>query len=238
MLKARLESGAWAADAAPATEHRLCEEFGASRTTVRQALSHLKEAGLLESRAGVGTRRARSVLAKKVVRASGDPLHATVPTKPRVTAAGTVASPAPVAEFFGIRAGAPIWHFVRVYSLQGEPLSIVDSYLPAPLGAAFTRADLQRQPMHQLLWERHQLRLHRSVHTVRVGRADVDVAAQLQVALADPVLHVQSCVYLADGAPIRWTENWFREDRYEYVAEMEWPDPPTLMLAPRGRPND
>jgi GntR family transcriptional regulator len=82
-----------------------------------------------------------------------------------------------------------------------------------------------KQPMHELLWQQYGMRLHRSVHTVRVARADLAIASLLGVALADPVLRVQSSVFLADGKPIRWTWNYFDEDRYEYVAEMEWPAP-------------
>jgi hypothetical protein len=39
------------------------------------------------------------------------------------------------------------------------------------------------------------------------------------------VLAVQASIYLPDGRPVRWVDNAFREDRYEYVAEMAWPAP-------------
>ncbi len=224
VLRARLASGKWQPGSAPATERQLCEEFGASRTTVRQALEQLKRDGLLRSRTGVGTHSVRTPVSHKVVRTSGDPLHAALSTRPRVVDAGEVPATPAVAAFFGIAAGDPVWHFVRVHALEGRPISVVDSYLPARLGAAFKRSDLRR-PMQALLRERYGLRLHRSVHAIRVARADVDVARALGIALADPVLQIQSSVYLADGSPIRWTDNHFREDAYEYVAEMRWRDP-------------
>jgi len=236
VLRLRLESGAWPAGQSLATEQRLCAEFGASRTTVRQALSQLKQAGLLESRAGIGTRGVGVPVKRRIVRSSGDPLHAGLNSKPRVVSLGEVPCPANVAAFFGINLGAPVWHFVRIHMLDSTPLSVVDSYLPAHLGAGLTRSSL-RQPMHELLWDRFGIRLKRSVHTLRVARADVDIASMLGIALADPVLRIQSSVYLADDKPIRWTENFFREDQYEYVAEMEWPAPttPTNPAAKRAR---
>ena len=226
VLRSRLESGIWSTHGALATEQRLCEEFGASRTTVRQALGHLKQAGLLESRTGVGTRGVSAPVKRMIVPASGDPLHAALDTRPRIVTVGEVACPQPIAAFFGIAVSAPICHFVRVHMLDGKPLSVVDSYFPLAIGKAFDRAALRR-PIPELLWERHGLRVERSVHSIRVGRADLDIAALLCVALADPVLRIQSSAYLPGGVPIRWTENYFREDRYEYVAEMEWPAPRT-----------
>jgi hypothetical protein len=44
-------------------------------------------------------------------------------------------------------------------------------------------------------------------------------------ALTDPVLHVQSTVYLDDDRPIRWTDNYFHEEKYEYFASFDWSDP-------------
>ena len=224
VLLLRLESGAWVDGGPLITEQRLCEEFGASRTTVRQALSQLKQVGLLESRAGVGTRSVVTPVKRKIIGSIGDPLHAGFNSKARVVSLGQVPSPPAVSQFFGLPLGAPIWNFVRIHTLEGKPLSVVDSYLPVHLGRALTRTAL-RQPMNELLWERFGIRPKRSVHTLRVARADVDIASMLGIALADPVLRIQASAFLSDGKPIRWTDNYFREDQYEYVAEIEWPDP-------------
>ena len=112
---------------------------------------------------------------------------------------------------------------------------MVDAYLPVQIGSAFSRAEL-KQSMHELLWQRFRLRQARSVHSIRVARADVEIAGYLGVALADPVLRIQASVYLDDGKPIRWIDNSFREDQYEYVAELEWLDPAGSSAAGAGAP--
>jgi GntR family transcriptional regulator len=227
VLRVRIESGRWSSGG-PLTEQALCEEFRVSRTTMRQALVQLKQVGLLRSRRGVGTQQGVAPPARKIVRSSGNPLHASLQTRARVQTLGTVPAPGSVAAFFGIPQGQEVFRFVRVHELEGAPLSVVDSYLPASLAMVFTRTTL-RKSVHELLWRRFRLRQSRSVHAIRVARADIDVAGLLGIALADPVLRVQSSVYLPDGAPIRWIENFFREDRYEYVAEMDWPHPSKVL---------
>lgn len=226
VLKSRLEARDGAHSVPFATEHALCEEFGVSRTTVRQALGFLKREGLVTSRPGVGT--SGTSINRRVVRSSGDPLHGMLQSKPRIVSVGRVAAPAVVATFFSLEPDTPVFQLTRVHDLDGGPLSVVRSYLPAGYAVGLSRS-AWRQPMHELLWERFGLRLARSVHTLRVARAMADVAQMLEIGLADPVLRIQASTYLADGSPIRWTENYFREDRYEYVAEMQWP-------APRRRP--
>jgi len=227
VLKSRLEASDGTHGAPFATEQALCDEFGVSRTTVRQALGFLKRQGLVVSRPGVGT--TGTATARRVVRSSGDPLHGMLESKPHIVSLGRVTVPPVVARFFGIATDEVVFQLTRVHELDGSPLSVVRSYLPAELALA---RNAWRQPMHELLWERFGLRLARSVHTLRVARAMADVAALLGIGLADPVLRIQASTYLDNDTPIRWTENYFREDRYEYVAEMQWP-------APRGgkRPN-
>lgn len=224
VLRSRLESRD-AADTRPfATEHALCAEFGVSRSTVRQALSHLKREGLVTSQPGVGTRGTQSRVANRIVRSSGDPLHGMLTSKPRIVSMGCVPAPPPVAKLFALEPGEPVFRLTRAHQLDAIPLSVVRSYLPQALAAGVARSEW-RLPMHDLLWQRFGLRIARSVHRLRVARAMADVAALLDIDLADPVLRIEASAYLDDGRPLRWTENFFREDRYEYVAEMQWPAP-------------
>jgi GntR family transcriptional regulator len=221
VLRLRIEAGIWPPSGARVTEQDLCGEFSVSRTTIRLALSALKQAGLLKAKRGVGTEGVNLPVRRQVVGSGGDPLHASLGTHVRVVHSGEADAPAAAAAFFALSPGERLWRIVRVHLLKGEPLSVVDSYLPAALGAALPRRQLRR-PMHDLLWQHFALRQAHSVHTIRVARADIDVAPLLGIALADPVLQIQSSVHLPDGKPIRWIRNSFREDRYEYVAEMEW----------------
>ena len=224
VLKSRLESRDRSAPGPFATERSLCEEFAVSRATARQALAYLKREGLVTSRPGVGTTGTAVRSTNRAVRAAGDPLHGMLKSKPRVVGVGRVEASVAVASFFGMQAGAPLFAVTRVHDLEGEPLSVVRSYLPLAFAVGVPR-NAWREPMHDLLWQRFGLRLARSVHTIRVARAVTDIANLLHIGLAEPVLRIQASTFMSDGRPIRWTENFFREDRYEYVAEMKWPKP-------------
>lgn len=208
-----------------ATECALCEEFGVSRTTIRQALAALKREGLLQSRRGVGTRIVRPRAKRTYTRSTGDPLHAGLGSDRRILSCRLEAPPASAADFLGLSPGEQAFGILRVHQIDHEPISVVASWLPSICAERITPAALRRATLHELLWRRFGLRQRKSVHTIRVARVDARVAGLLGVALADPALYIQSSVRLADGRPIRWTENWFREGRYQYTAEMDWPAP-------------
>lgn len=223
ILRSRAEAGGLGPNGNLATEQQLCAEFGVSRTTIRQALGLLKQEGRLSSRRGVGTRLVPHTTPRRLSSAVGDPLHAGLGSTERVVSIERVEPPADVRAFLKPDERGVV-RLVRTHTLKDGPLSVVVTYLPAQYATGITVKTLRRS-VHELLWLRHGLLQKRSVHRIGVARADTQVASLLEVGIADPVLHVQSSAYLDDGRPIRWTDNYFREDRYAYQAEVAWKKP-------------
>src|ERR1700761_9411596 len=213
MLRSRADTGGLA------TEQQLCAEFGVSRTTVRQALAVLKQDGLLQSRRGVGTRFVPHAATPRHTSLIGDPLHAGLDTVEKVISIEPFEPSAEVRAFLDID-GEAVTRLIRVHVLDGAPLSVVVTYM----SSRYAPRTLRRS-VHEFLWERHGLLQKRSVHRIGIARADTMVAPLLGVALAEPVLHVQASAYLDNGRPIRWTDNYFREERFAYQTEVEWKRP-------------
>jgi GntR family transcriptional regulator len=230
VLRRRIEAGEWGQGNHLATEQALCKEFGVSRTTVRHALSQLKQEGLLSSQRGVGTRRVGEPTRTKYVSSLSDPLHATLDSDPRVVSTEMVEARGPVAAFLRMREGEPLLRLIRVHYLEGEPLSVVESYLPAIMQGAIDQ--FPHRSLHDIMWNDFDLKVAKSVHTISVSRAEPYIADLLQIGLGDPVMHVQASTYLQDGRPIRWTDNFFREDRYQYSAEFFWEPPQSAKSHP------
>lgn len=222
-LRGRAERGALA------TEQQLCVEFGVSRTTVRQALGLLKQDGLLQSRRGVGTRVVAEPQARRLTSSIGDPLHAGLGTVVKVISIERVEPPSEARAFLG-HEGEDITRLLRVHRLHGEPLSVVVTYMPSRYAPRTLHGTV-----HEHLWRQHGLLQKRSVHRIGIARADTMIAPLLGVTIAEPVLHVQASAYLDDGRPIRWTDNYFREDRFAYQAEIEWTQPASHEARARKR---
>ncbi len=73
----RIHSGALGADEQLPTEQALMQGFGVSRTVVREALSRLQAAGLVETRHGIGTFVCRAGHEAQVLRVSAEQLATT-----------------------------------------------------------------------------------------------------------------------------------------------------------------
>ena len=118
-------------DAIP-SERLLCERFGVSRMTVRQAVDALVVEGLLEREQGRGTFVAPAKVDLQVRLASfGEEMaRRGMVASSRVIAAEEVAATPDVADALELLPGDPVHHLHRVRYADGEPMAIEQSWGP------------------------------------------------------------------------------------------------------------
>ena len=134
-MEGAIDSGAIPSGTRLDNEAQIAERFGLSRPTVRQAMQHLSDRGLIVRRRGVGT----TVVQPKVRR----PLELTslhddlVRTGQRpsttVLRLGEEPADADAAEALGVAEGDPVLAMVRVRSAGRRPIAVMTNHLPAGL---------------------------------------------------------------------------------------------------------
>ncbi len=134
-LMTEIEAGRYPVGALIPTEHQLCEQFGASRFTVREAVKRLVDLGLLSRRAGVGTQvlstRPRTVY-RQVMDGIAGLQHYTAETELEITDMEM----APLDAETAIMLGAPVaqaWLHVqglrRLAAGPGTPICATDIFI-------------------------------------------------------------------------------------------------------------
>lgn len=112
-LMEEIEAGRHAVGDMIPTEHALCQQFGASRFTVREAVKRLVELGLLSRRAGVGTqvlsRRPRAAY-RQVMTGIADLRQYTAETELEITDVAMAPLDAATAALVGAPAGEEWLH--------------------------------------------------------------------------------------------------------------------------------
>jgi GntR family transcriptional regulator len=141
-LRDRISSGRWAAGAALPAQRELADEFGVSIMTLRQALQLLADDGLIDARHGSGTYvAARYAYDLGYLRSFAADLAAQgARISTRVLAARTIVPPEQVAA----RLGGPdeVLTLRRLQLLDGRPVIVSTSYLPAALVRGLRPGDL------------------------------------------------------------------------------------------------
>ncbi len=208
------------------TEAALCEQFGVSRGTVRQAIQMLVLEGLVEREQGRGSfvrqprRRAFFTLTgfREDMRRQG------IQPETRVLAAEVIPADETTAQRLDIPVETPIIHIERLHLADDRPILYDKRLLARDLCPDLLQEDLATASIHELLIEKYRIPLLRTVHIMEVHLLDETEAELLQTDPGIPAFFVDRLTYTTgpEGErPAVWYQALYRGDEYHFRAEFE-----------------
>lgn len=219
-LRSQIMEGAFGglAAATPALppETRLAAEFGVSRNAVREALSLLRDEGLVTRTPGVGTFVSGAKLGQRLDRLEGlaESLAGhQIPVGNTVLSVCEAAANTFVAHKLGLAEGSPVLFVERLRSAGGLPLSLDTSYLRPAAIPGLLDADFARVDIFALLESELGLTLGWAEVTTEAVSADQPTAKLLRVRTGSPLLLVHRLTHLDDGTPFDLEAIRYRGDR-------------------------
>lgn len=223
VIQSRLADGTWPPGAMLPSEPELCREFGVSRITVRRAVSDLVHQGQLETVQGKGTFVTRPKVHERFVqRAFGiyeDMERRGLTLVTEVLQQVIVPAPLEVANRLAIRPGERVHFLERLRSVEGEKLLHSTTYIPEMLCPALVHDDLSSGSLYRLLERRYNIQIARGERTIEAMAADSKTARFLDVALASPLLLLDTVSFLPDGRPLEYSRVLHRGDRAQIEIE-------------------
>lgn len=216
-LRESLRNGALRPGDPVPPESSLCQQFGVSRTTVRQALSRLVYEGLITRHRGRGSFVAEPRLEhskpflsfEEEMRARG------ATTGIKLLDMRTEPAEARVAENLGIAEGTPVVVLERLRLVNGQVVGYEIRYLPKRVGEALTPEEIHNQPLvpavRRILGKaRTRLSLRVTASVARRNEARV-----LEMKVGAPVLIREHTWYFEPEGPMQYGKSVFRGDRYQ-----------------------
>lgn len=200
-------------------EHKLCAEFGVSRTVVRQALSQLEHQGVIERVKGKGTFVAHPKTPESLVHtltglyeevaSRGGHVHSAVRRQEIIFADDEVA------EALKVPAESPVVVIERVRYVDDEPWSWTTTYLPHDVGVLVLDDDLSDQSLYALL-ATHDIRAVRGVRSAEAASADANQGALLGVGAGQALLVLRSVGFDESDRPMEYFIAYHRGDRSRF----------------------
>jgi GntR family transcriptional regulator len=197
-------------------ERELCERYGVSRMTARQAVMELVNEGLLYRVQGLGT----FVAEEKVRQGTGRLTSFTQDMRERgMEVTSTVlgvdeesAGPV-VARLLRVDAGAPIIRVRRVRNADGKPMALETSHLLYDVAKGVLGADLAERSLYEELGKAG-IRIaaaEQSYEAVLVNEAESE---HLGVPAGSPAVLIERVTFDAEERPFEYAKSVFRGDRY------------------------
>ncbi|MEV5720374.1 GntR family transcriptional regulator [Amycolatopsis mediterranei] len=215
-LHAAIEDGRLPAGARLGNEVDLAASLRLSRPTIRQAIQTLVNQGLLVRRRGVGTQVVRTKVARPLRLSSLFDDLAGLGGKPEsaVLANRVEEADATVAELLEAPGLTHVRRLTRLRSTDGEPLALMNNYLPDGVIDPVDD-ELRERGLYQLL-RSAGVRLHAAEQNIGARLATEEDAELLQEEPGAALLTMQRTTYDDTGRVVEYGWHVYRASRYTF----------------------
>ncbi|HSE92023.1 MAG TPA: GntR family transcriptional regulator [Methylomirabilota bacterium] len=224
-LRSRIARGDLAPGARLPNQRRLAREFGVTLMTLRQALEVLEREKLIARHHGLGTFVAAPSIdydINHLRRFAGDLLAQGEAVTTRLLASRFVAADRRVAAALGLPPRARVLALERLRLVDGHPMSLQRSFLPAAIGEEVVKADLAATPLRQALEFKLGLAVDRARETVSAVRLGRREARELGCRAGVPAFESERVSSAADGRPIVFDHVFIPGDRFRITRELKY----------------
>jgi GntR family transcriptional regulator len=209
------------------SESELCRQYSVSRTVVRQALGELEAEGLVLKVKGKGTyvtgRKLNTSFVQHSLGFYESMLNAGHNVRSAVLRMETEPCPVSLAKFMEIGVGEEIIRFDRVRSVDGRPVQVVRTVLPARLFPGLTELDMTDRSLYQMLASNYGVRPatgHRSIEATALSSED---ARHLHAPQGQPALRIESVTRSAEGVLFEYYVAIYRGDSFKFELDVTAP---------------
>ena len=219
-LENAIDSGAVPTGTLFQNEDDLAASLGLSRPTMRRAMQHLVDKGLVVRRRGIGTRVVKPKLHRPLEltslnddlnRAGRKPTTEVLSFK-RVEAADEVADRLEIPE------GTPVLELIRLRRADGEPIAKLINFLPERL-ANFSEEDLAEHGLYDLI-RGQGIALHSATQTLGARNATAAESRMLDEPKGAALITAQRVTYDDHGMAVEFGTHIYASSRYTFEVQL------------------
>jgi GntR family transcriptional regulator len=203
------------------TDRELMRDYAVSRQTVREAVRRLADEGLVRRERGRGTRvRSRTFeQTAGTLESLFEYIEAEGHEQTSITREAAERRDAAASRVLGLPPRTPLVYIERLRLVDGEPLALDRSWLPAEIARPLLDIDLARTGIYVELGARCGVTLSSGSERVRPVVPDRDDRRSLASPPGAAAFHVSRLTRTSQG-PVEWRESIIRGDRWSILVEL------------------
>lgn len=209
------------------TEEHLCRKYSASRSTIRRALTLLKDADLIYAARGVGTIIKPHVFMQPLgtFYSFTDTLKSSnILIQNRIVSCELVTADKALAVETGYPDGSVFHQLIRLRSAKEYPLMLETTYLPRSRFLSLDTEILSAGSLYEFLRERYGFHADRAVEKFQPVMPRPDEQTLLHITSDTPCMLLERYSYEGEML-IEYTKSIVRGDKYAFRVDLPLNDP-------------
>ncbi len=206
-------------------EKELCQRYGVSRVTIKNAMDKLVQMGLVTKRRGSGTfvKTLDDSYAKKLSLSTGNQFSGFMETHrghkvtTKVLRFEFVHPPEDVAVKLQMSTKDFVYDIIRVRILDGIPMVIEYTMMPIQLVPGI-RNEILEDSIYRHIEKTLNIKIQSAHRTVRAVRSTEMEQKELGISPEMPILEVEQVAFFSDGHPFEYSVSHHRADKNEFSA--------------------
>jgi GntR family transcriptional regulator len=209
------------------TEQWLCEYFDISRTTARQALGELTQEGFLIRQKGKGTMIAPKKIPSdflSVVESFNDEMHSKhLPHSTNVISLQREKPDEKIQNALRLESHEKVLRLVRLRNVDGEPVVLVDTYLPFDRYNLGTLAhdDLENSSLYDLMRTQCHVEVDSSHRVLEIRKANANDAKYLGITENESIWYIRTTSYNENKIPVEYSLARYRADKNVFILDVK-----------------
>ena len=216
ILRAQIATGQLLPDQRIPSENELNRTYGVSRMTARGVLTTLVNDGLLFRVPGKGTFVAQSKIStlSPAYRGIREQLEALgYETSTQLLGSAVEDVPGWIRDRLGLARKEAVYVIRRVRSIQGNPISLHHSFVPADLAPGLERCDVVNEQLCVVLESQFGLRMRKVTENLEAIAAGTEESDCLHIRVGAAVLRLEDLIADGDGRAFEFSRIVFRGDK-------------------------
>ncbi|WP_199409475.1 GntR family transcriptional regulator [Collinsella sp. TF05-9AC] len=222
-LLAKIKNGTYAVGEAIPSEMQLCDMYGVSRSTIRQAMQALVSEGYLEKRRRRGTvvtlPKVDQTFAMRIMSFEDEMKRAGRVPRTKVLTFKRVKATTEIAGKLELEPGEDVYKLVRLRYADDTPNVFVESYIPCKPYQDFDAVDFEETSLYFAMSESGNP-VERARRHLEVSKADVTTAALLDIEEGDPLIIFQTVARDALDSPVEYSLATYRGESNSFDFEV------------------
>ncbi len=224
-LRERITEGRPAPGQRLDNQRSLAREFGVTLMTLRQALEVLERDGLIIRRHGLGTFVSSPIVDYDILHLrtfAGDLSAKGERVATRFLGSRFAVADRWVSRELGLGRRARVFALERLRLVDGRPMSLQLSYLPAAIGEEVAKADLAVTPLRQALSFKLGIEITAARETVSAVHLEAAAARELGCRPGIPAFRSDRVSIGPDGTPVVYDRVFIPGDRFRITRQLHY----------------